>query len=174
MEDITQNESLHFDARVDMSSVHDKLQEVRQEIGKVIVGQERMLDLLLVSMLANGHVLLEGVPGVAKTITAKLLAKTMHVGFSRIQFTPDLMPSDILGTLVFDVKKSDFEYRKGPIFSNIILIDEINRAPAKVQSALLEAMQERQVTIGTETRSTAHPLRRRLPCLKSWRSVRSP
>ena len=157
MEDITQNESLHFDARVDMSSVHDKLQEVRQEIGKVIVGQERMLDLLLVSMLANGHVLLEGVPGVAKTITAKLLAKTMHVGFSRIQFTPDLMPSDILGTLVFDVKKSDFEYRKGPIFSNIILIDEINRAPAKTQAALFEVMEERQITIDGDTHAMSLP-----------------
>lgn len=157
MEDITQNESLHFDARVDMSSVHDKLLEVRQEIGKVIVGQERMLDLLLVSMLANGHVLLEGVPGVAKTITAKLLAKTMHVGFSRIQFTPDLMPSDILGTLVFDVKKSDFEYRKGPIFSNIILIDEINRAPAKTQAALFEVMEERQITIDGDTHAMSLP-----------------
>ena len=151
MEDITQNESLHFDSRIDMTPVHDKLLEVRKEIGKVIVGQERMLDLLLVSMLANGHVLLEGVPGVAKTITAKLLAKTLHVGFSRIQFTPDLMPSDILGTLVFDVKKSDFEYRKGPIFSNIILIDEINRAPAKTQAALFEVMEERQITIDGDT-----------------------
>ena len=157
MEDITQNESLHFDSRIDMTPVHDKLLEVRKEISKVIVGQERMLDLLLISMLANGHVLLEGVPGVAKTITAKLLAKTLHVGFSRIQFTPDLMPSDILGTLVFDVKKSDFEYRKGPIFSNIILIDEINRAPAKTQAALFEVMEERQITIDGDTHAMSLP-----------------
>jgi len=157
MEDITQNESLHFDSRIDMTPVHDKLLEVRKEISKVIVGQERMLDLLLISMLANGHVLLEGVPGVAKTITAKLLAKTLHVGFSRIQFTPDLMPSDILGTLVFDVKKSDFEYRKGPIFSNIILIDKINRAPAKTQAALFEVMEERQITIDGDTHAMSLP-----------------
>ena len=157
MEDITQNEALHFDSRIDMTPVHDKLLEVRKEISKVIVGQERMLDLLLISMLANGHVLLEGVPGVAKTITAKLLAKTLHVGFSRIQFTPDLMPSDILGTLVFDVKKSDFEYRKGPIFSNIILIDEINRAPAKTQAALFEVMEERQITIDGDTHAMSLP-----------------
>ncbi|MBK9735270.1 MAG: MoxR family ATPase [Saprospiraceae bacterium] len=147
MDDLPQNEQLHFESRLDTAPIHDKLLAVRQEINKVIVGQERMLDLLLVSILANGHVLLEGVPGVAKTITAKLLARTLDVGFSRIQFTPDLMPSDILGTLVFDVKKSDFEYRKGPIFSNIILIDEINRAPAKTQAALFEVMEERQITI---------------------------
>lgn len=157
MEDITPNEALHFEARLDMMPVHDQLQQVRNEIGKVIVGQDRMIDLLLVSMLANGHVLLEGVPGVAKTITAKLLAKTLDTGFSRIQFTPDLMPSDILGTLVFDVKKSDFEYRKGPIFSNIILIDEINRAPAKTQAALFEVMEERQITIDGEAHAMSLP-----------------
>lgn len=157
MEDVTTNEALHFEARLDMMPVHDQLQQVRNEIGKVIVGQDRMIDLLLVSMLANGHVLLEGVPGVAKTITAKLLAKTLDTGFSRIQFTPDLMPSDILGTLVFDVKKSDFEYRKGPIFSNIILIDEINRAPAKTQAALFEVMEERQITIDGEAHAMSLP-----------------
>lgn len=157
MEDVTPNEALHFEARLDMMPVHDQLQQVRNEIGKVIVGQDRMIDLLLVSMLANGHVLLEGVPGVAKTITAKLLAKTLDTGFSRIQFTPDLMPSDILGTLVFDVKKSDFEYRKGPIFSNIILIDEINRAPAKTQAALFEVMEERQITIDGEAHAMSLP-----------------
>jgi MoxR-like ATPase len=116
-------------------------------LGTVIVGQSKMIDQLLVAILANGHVLLEGVPGVAKTITAKLIAKTMNVGFSRIQFTPDLMPSDILGTSVYDLKKSEFEFKKGPIFSNLILIDEINRAPAKTQAALFEVMEERQITM---------------------------
>jgi MoxR-like ATPase len=110
-----------------------------------------MIDQMLVAILSNGHVLLEGVPGVAKTITAKLLAKTLNVGFSRIQFTPDLMPSDILGTSVYDLKKSEFEFKKGPIFSNLILIDEINRAPAKTQAALFEVMEERQITMdGTQ------------------------
>ncbi|MBC7884197.1 MAG: MoxR family ATPase [Saprospiraceae bacterium] len=157
MEDILQSEHLHFETRIDMVSVHEKLGSVRKEINKVIVGQEKLIDMLLVSLLANGHVLLEGVPGVAKTITAKLLARTLDVGFSRIQFTPDLMPSDILGTLVFDVKKSDFEYRKGPIFSNIILIDEINRAPAKTQAALFEVMEERQITIDGQTYAMSLP-----------------
>ena len=116
-----------------------------------------MIDQLLVSILANGHVLLEGVPGVAKTITAKLLAKTMNIGFSRIQFTPDLMPSDILGTSVFDLKKSEFEFKKGPIFSNLILIDEINRAPAKTQAALFEVMEERQITMDGTTYQLTTP-----------------
>ena len=120
----------------------------------MIVGQEKLIDLLLVSLLANGHTLLEGVPGVAKTITAKLLSKCIHTDFRRIQFTPDLMPSDILGTLVFDVKKSDFEYRKGPIYANIFLIDEINRAPVKSQAAIFEVMEERQITIDGVT----HPM----------------
>jgi MoxR-like ATPase len=148
---------LHFENRIDMLPVRKKLSAVRTEIGKVIVGQERMVDLLLVSMLANGHVLLEGVPGVAKTITAKLLARTLDTGFSRIQFTPDLMPSDILGTLIFDVKKADFEYKKGPVFSNIILIDEINRAPAKTQAALFEVMEERQITMDGQSYKMASP-----------------
>ena len=125
----------------------DSITAIKNELGTVIVGQEKMIDQLLVAILSNGHVLLEGVPGVAKTITAKLLAKTMQIGFSRIQFTPDLMPSDILGTSVFDLKKSEFEFKKGPIFSNLILIDEINRAPAKTQAALFEVMEERQITI---------------------------
>ena len=156
-EELQENEPLRFESRVDMSPVYDKLVAVRNEINKVIVGQERMIDLLLVSMLANGHVLLEGVPGVAKTITARLLAKTLDTSFARIQFTPDLMPSDILGTLVFDVKKSDFEYRKGPIFANIILIDEINRAPAKTQAALFEVMEERQITMDGTTHVMSPP-----------------
>ena len=125
----------------------DSLQQIKDEIAKVIVGQESMVEHLLAALLSNGHVLIEGVPGVAKTITAKLLAKTLDVGFSRIQFTPDLMPSDILGTSVFNVKTTEFEFKKGPIFANFILIDEINRSPAKTQAALFEAMEERQITI---------------------------
>jgi MoxR-like ATPase len=142
---------VNFETRLDLAPLQQAIQEIRAEIGHVIVGQSRMIDQLLVAVLANGHVLIEGVPGVAKTVTAKLLAKTMQVGFSRIQFTPDLMPSDILGTSVFDLKKSEFEFKKGPIFSNFILIDEINRAPAKTQSALFEVMEERQITMDGTT-----------------------
>ncbi|MBF8458080.1 MoxR family ATPase [Kaistella sp. G5-32] len=136
-----------FQPRLDMTELQQSLEAVKAEIGKVIVGQESMIEHLLVALLSNGHVLIEGVPGVAKTITAKLLAKTVDVGFSRIQFTPDLMPSDILGTSIFNVKNSEFEFKKGPIFSSFILIDEINRSPAKTQSALFEVMEERQITM---------------------------
>ncbi|MGL6128365.1 AAA family ATPase [Chryseobacterium artocarpi] len=136
-----------FQSRIDMIELRASLDKVKTEIGKVIVGQERMIEHLLAALLSNGHVLIEGVPGVAKTITAKLLAKTIDVGFSRIQFTPDLMPSDILGTSVFSMKNSEFEFKKGPIFSNFILIDEINRSPAKTQAALFEVMEERQITM---------------------------
>lgn len=136
-----------FQSRIDMTELRTSLDKVKAEIAKVIVGQEDMIDHLLAALLSNGHVLIEGVPGVAKTITAKLLAKTVDVGFSRIQFTPDLMPSDILGTSVFNVKNSEFEFKKGPVFSNFILIDEINRSPAKTQSALFEVMEERQITM---------------------------
>jgi MoxR-like ATPase len=139
--------SLQFQNRLDLNHLSAAVYKIKTELRKVIVGQEEMIDLLIVSILANGHSLIEGVPGVAKTITAKLLAKTMDVDFSRIQFTPDLMPSDILGTSVFSMKNNEFEFKPGPIFSNIILIDEINRAPAKTQAALFEAMAERQVTI---------------------------
>ena len=139
--------SLQFQNRLDLNHLSAAVYKIKAELRKVIVGQEEMIDLLIVSILANGHSLIEGVPGVAKTVTAKLLAKTMQVDFSRIQFTPDLMPSDILGTSVFSMKNNEFEFKAGPIFSNIILIDEINRAPAKTQAALFEAMAERQVTI---------------------------
>ncbi len=142
-----QDEGLEFNSRIDLSPLQSAVQQIKSELGKVIIGQENMIDLLIISILANGHSLIEGVPGVAKTVTAKLLARTMSVDFSRIQFTPDLMPSDILGTSVFNVKTSEFEFKKGPLFSNIILIDEINRAPAKTQAALFEAMAERQITI---------------------------
>ena len=138
---------LDFTNRIDLSKIKNGVSEIREQLGKVIVGQEEFIELLMVSILSNGHALIEGVPGVAKTITAKLLARTMDVGFSRIQFTPDLMPSDILGTSVFDIKKNEFEFKKGPVFSNIILIDEINRAPAKTQAALFEVMAERQITM---------------------------
>ena len=144
-------ENLNFESRLDLSKLQESIKAIKSELGSVIVGQHKMIDQLLVAILANGHVLLEGVPGVAKTITAKLLAKTMNIGFSRIQFTPDLMPSDILGTSVFDLKKSEFQFKKGPIFSNLILIDEINRAPAKTQAALFEVMEERQITIDGAT-----------------------
>ena len=136
-----------FTSRLDLNQLRENLEKVKSEIGKVIVGQEDMIEHLLVALLSNGHVLIEGVPGVAKTITAKLLSKTVDVDFSRIQFTPDLMPSDILGTSVFNMKSSDFEFKKGPIFSNFILIDEINRSPAKTQAALFEVMEERQISM---------------------------
>ena len=143
----SEEKSLEFNSRIDLKNLEEAVQKIKKEMGKVIVGQHDMLEMLIVSILADGHSLIEGVPGVAKTITAKLLAKTLDVDFSRIQFTPDLMPSDILGTSIFNVKNSEFEFKKGPIFSNIVLIDEINRAPAKTQAALFEVMEERQITM---------------------------
>ncbi|WP_372937504.1 AAA family ATPase [Seonamhaeicola sp.] len=141
------DDSLNFKNRIDLTELQEGIALIKNEIGKVIVGQKSMIDLLIASILANGHSLIEGVPGVAKTISAKLLAKSLDIDFSRIQFTPDLMPSDILGTSVFNIKSSEFEFKQGPIFSNMILIDEINRAPAKTQAALFEVMEERQITI---------------------------
>ena len=149
MEEKTEN--INFESRLDLSKLQESIAAIKTELSSVVVGQHKMIDQLLVAILSNGHVLLEGVPGVAKTITAKLLSKTLNIGFGRIQFTPDLMPSDILGTSVFDLKKSEFEFKKGPIFSNLILIDEINRAPAKTQAALFEVMEERQITIDGTT-----------------------
>jgi len=131
--------------------------KLRNEVGHVIVGQSHMLDRLLIGLLSNGHVLLEGVPGLAKTLTIKSLATAIHAQFSRIQFTPDLLPADVIGTLIYNQQRNEFVVRKGPIFANFILADEINRAPAKVQSALLEAMQERQVTIGDTTFKLEEP-----------------
>ncbi len=141
------SDDLSFKNRIDLTELKEGIALIKNEIGKVIVGQTEMIDMLIASILANGHSLIEGVPGVAKTISAKLLAKSLDIGFSRIQFTPDLMPSDILGTSVFNMKTSEFEFKEGPIFSNMILIDEINRAPAKTQAALFEVMEERQITI---------------------------
>jgi MoxR-like ATPase len=136
-----------FEQRVDLSGLSRSVYEIRNEIGRVIIGQHKMVDLLLIGLLCDGHILIEGVPGVAKTLTAKLIAKIIDVDFSRLQFTPDLMPSDVVGTSVFNPKEGDFRFKSGPIFSNIVLIDEINRAPAKTQAALFEVMEERQVTV---------------------------
>ena len=128
-----------------------KVQSVMSEVGKVVVGQDKMIIRLLMGLFTNGHILLEGVPGLAKTLTVNTLAHVLRLNFNRIQFTPDLLPSDVIGTMIYNQKKSSFEVKKGPVFSNIVLADEINRSPAKVQSALLESMQERQVTIGDDT-----------------------
>ncbi len=132
--------------RIDLSLINEKVNSARAEIAKYLIGQHEMVDLLLIGLFSGGHVLLEGVPGIAKTLTAKLLSQTLNVDFSRIQFTPDMMPSDIIGTSVFNMKDSEFNFKKGPIFTNIALIDEINRAPAKTQAALFEVMEERQIT----------------------------
>jgi MoxR-like ATPase len=146
-----------FELRTDLSGLQRSVDTLKQEIGKVIVGQEQMVELLLAAILSDGHVLIEGVPGVAKTLTAKLLSKCISVGFSRIQFTPDLMPSDVIGTSIFNPKETAFQFNKGPIFSNIVLIDEINRAPAKTQAALFEVMEERQVTVDGHTYHVSAP-----------------
>ncbi|MCY7421870.1 MAG: MoxR family ATPase [Chitinophagaceae bacterium] len=148
----------------DIRIINEKIQHaalfvdrLRSELSKVVVGQLYMVDRLLIGLLSNGHVLLEGVPGLAKTLTIKSLAQAIHAKFSRIQFTPDLLPADVVGTMIYNQQRNEFLIRKGPIFANFILADEINRAPAKVQSALLEAMQERQVTIGEETHKLDEP-----------------
>jgi len=133
------------------------VEQLKSETGKVIIGQKHMVERLLLGMLSKGHVLLEGLPGLAKTLAIKTLSKCINAEFSRIQFTPDLLPADIIGTMIFNPRTNDFTVRKGPIFANFILADEINRAPAKVQSALLEAMQERQVTIGGDTYKLEEP-----------------
>ncbi|MBO6524993.1 MAG: MoxR family ATPase [Balneolaceae bacterium] len=151
------NESTPFESRIDLSGIQTMVNNIRGEIRKVIVGQDEMIDLLICGLLADGHVLVEGVPGVAKTLTVRLLAKTLDTEFSRIQFTPDLMPADIIGTSVFNAKTTDFEFKKGPVFSNVVLIDEINRAPAKTQSALFEVMQEKQITVDGNTYPMAPP-----------------
>lgn len=140
-----------FNNRIDLGELNATMENIRKEIAKVLIGQTRLVDHLLVALLSDGHILLEGVPGIAKTLSAKLLARTIRSKFSRIQFTPDLMPSDIIGTNIFNMSTSSFEFNEGPIFSNIVLIDEINRAPAKTQSALFEVMEERQITVDGKT-----------------------
>src|ERR1700749_3608460 len=143
-----------FGERTPLQEFRQTLNKLKAEMGKVIVGQEQMIELLIAGILADGHILLEGVPGVAKTLTAKLLSRSIDVGFSRIQFTPDLMPGDVIGASIFNPREMLFQFRPGPIFSNIVLIDEINRAPAKTQAALFEVMEERQITVDGKT----HPL----------------
>lgn len=152
-----ENNDLNFDSRVPLEELRDTVEQVKKELSTIIVGQKDFIELLIISILADGHALIEGVPGIAKTVTAKLFAKTLKTEFNRIQFTPDLMPSDILGTSVFNSKTTEFEFKKGPIFSNIILIDEINRAPAKTQSALFETMEERQATVDGTTYKMGEP-----------------
>jgi len=149
---------------MDIQALNQKIAEesafvsaVRLEMDKVIIGQRYMTDRLLIGLLCNGHILLEGVPGLAKTLAIKTLAQVVDVSFSRIQFTPDLLPADVVGTVIYNPKNESFSVKKGPVFSNFVLADEINRAPAKVQSALLEAMQERQVTIGDQTFALPDP-----------------
>lgn len=145
-------------ASVELKKEHqEKIQRVFEEVKKVVVGQEYMVNRLLIGLFTQGHILLEGVPGLAKTLTVNTLANVLHLDFRRIQFTPDLLPADLIGTMIYNQKASNFEVKKGPIFSNLILADEVNRSPAKVQSALLEAMQERQVTIGETTYQLDRP-----------------
>ncbi len=150
-------DNTEFKNRINLENLRNKTTEIKLAIGNVIIGQDEMLDQLMIALLTDGHVLIEGVPGIAKTLTAKLFAKSISADFSRIQFTPDLMPSDITGTSVFNLKTSEFEFRKGPIFSNIILIDEINRSPAKTQAALLEVMEERSITVDGTTYKVEEP-----------------
>ena len=140
-----------FESRVDLTELTQKVEKIKAELALYLVGQHQLVDYLLMSLLADGHVLIEGVPGVAKTLTAKLLAKSIHANFKRIQFTPDLMPSDITGTSIYNSKTNEFEFKAGPLFTNIVLADEINRAPAKTQAALFEAMEERQITVDGKT-----------------------
>jgi MoxR-like ATPase len=146
-----------FEQRTDLSQLSNAVEQIKATLAKIIVGQQDTIDLIIAGILADGHILIEGVPGVAKTLTAKLIAKAIDARYSRIQFTPDLMPSDVLGTSVFNPKTSEFEFRQGPIFGNIILIDEINRSPAKTQAALFEVMEERQVTIDGHTYKMQEP-----------------
>ena len=167
MEELTpqeQPETTVSSPQVDIKELNEKIQKessfvdlLSMEMGKVIVGQKYMVDRLLIGLLSDGHILLEGVPGLAKTLAIKTLASTIHASFSRIQFTPDLLPADLVGTMIYSQKKEEFTVKKGPIFANFILADEINRAPAKVQSALLEAMQEKQITIGEQTYELPRP-----------------
>jgi len=146
-----------FTTRLDLQNVKSFADAIKKQIATIVIGQELMVELMIVAVLSKGHILIEGVPGIAKTLTAKLLSKSIDTDFSRIQFTPDLMPSDVLGTSIYNPKDATFSYRKGPIFSNIVLIDEVNRAPAKTQAALFEVMEERQVSFDGETYLLGNP-----------------
>lgn len=157
MEELNQINLEKTRPELDVQLIENTVNKIKNEIHKVVVGQDEMINLLLAGIFTGGHVLIEGVPGIAKTLTVNLLAKTMNLGFKRIQFTPDLMPADVTGTSVFNVKTSDFEFKKGPIFSNIVLIDEINRSPAKTQAALFEVMEEHQVTNDGKTHKLDSP-----------------
>lgn len=143
--------------RTDLSQLSNAVEQIKSSLGSVVIGQAEMIELLIAGILADGHILIEGVPGIAKTLTAKLLAKSLDARFSRIQFTPDIMPSDVLGTSIFNPRESSFEFKHGPVFGNIVLVDEINRAPAKTQSALFEVMEERQVTMDGQTYQMEEP-----------------
>ncbi|MFZ0490989.1 MAG: MoxR family ATPase [Salegentibacter sp.] len=156
-EEIQSKQELNFNSRIPLEELQTSVEKLKSQLSRVIIGQENFVELLIVGLLSNGHVLIEGVPGIAKTLTAKLFAKGLKTGFSRIQFTPDLMPSDVLGTSILNSKTSEFEFKAGPIFSNIILIDEINRSPAKTQAALFEVMEERQVTIDGKMHQMEEP-----------------
>lgn len=143
--------SSSFESRIELTKLKEKTDAIRRVSNSILVGQQKLFDLMMTALLADGHILIEGVPGIAKTLAAKVMAKLVDADFSRIQFTPDLMPSDVLGTTVYNMKKSEFEFKKGPLFSNVILIDEINRSPAKTQAALFEVMEERQISIDGHT-----------------------
>ena len=147
----------NFESRINLTELTEKVESIKKELAIYLVGQQQLVDYLIIALLANGHVLIEGVPGVAKTLTAKLIAKSINANFKRIQFTPDLMPSDITGTSIYNSKSNDFEFKRGPLFTNIVLADEINRAPAKTQAALFEAMEERQITVDGHTHSLESP-----------------
>ncbi len=150
-------ENSEFKSRIDLKNLKVTVTKIKEKIGNIVIGQDEMIEQIMIALLSDGHILIEGVPGVAKTLTAKLFAKSISADYSRIQFTPDLMPSDVTGTSVFNMKTSSFEFRKGPIFGNIILIDEINRSPAKTQAALFEVMEEQQVTVDGQTYKMEEP-----------------
>ena len=160
-----QQEQIFNKTNLALHKISDAVDKIKDELQKVIIGQDEMIELLIAGLFTNGHMIIEGVPGIAKTLTAKLMAKTLDVGFKRIQFTPDLMPTDVIGTSIFNLKTSDFTFNKGPVFSNFVLIDEINRAPAKTQAALFEVMEEQQVTIDGTTHKMSFPFHFKCFCL---------
>lgn len=155
--DTLPNDSMEFNSRINLEELQESVVQIKTELAKYIIGQQDFIELLIVALLSDGHVLIEGVPGIAKTVTSKLFAKTLDTTYGRIQFTPDLMPSDVLGTSVLNMKTTEFEFKKGPIFANVVLIDEINRAPAKTQAALFEVMEEKQTTIDGNTYNLGAP-----------------